>query len=278
MLTEIWKDKLSTLNAYINEGKFTFHAQKLKAGIKEILECLPIINRTMEDCMAKGDNEGRQNLFRIKADMEQTCWRFECMNHGKKIEPFRSAFEGNNRNYFFNKDKLFEEKEYIPYSNAEKEDNKFRTGFEKFGHAVKDSFISFGKAVKKTTVSGYNYVKEKLSDEPTNQQVSDDCYSYSKNPQITNKTYGYNDYNKRNNNNNNNGKSVDLLDMNDIINSSNNNNNSYNNSYNNNNNFNGNNYNNNYNNNSYNGNTNYNGNNFNNNFNNNNYNNTIIKI
>ena len=41
-------------------------------------------------------------LFRIKADMEQTCWRFECMNHGKKIEPFRSAFEGNNRHYTFN--------------------------------------------------------------------------------------------------------------------------------------------------------------------------------
>ena len=188
MLTEMWKDKLMTYNAYLNEGKFTPNIRKLREGIKEILECLPNIIQTMEECNANGDGQGRQNLFRIKSDMEQTCWRFECMNHNKRIEPFRSAFEGNNRNYTFNKETLFKEQEYVPYNNVERE-NKTRTGIEKFGHAVKGGLISFGKAVKKTTVSGYNYVKEKLSDEPSNQQVSEDCYSYSKNPQITNKSY-----------------------------------------------------------------------------------------
>ena len=122
-------------------------------------------------------------------------------NHSKKVEPFRSSFDGNNRNYFFNRKSLFEEKEYIPYSNAEKEEHRFKTGIGLIGHAVKDSLISFGKAVKKTTVTGYNYVKEKLTDEPVNQIVDDNCYSYSKNPKITNKTYGFDDYSKMNRNN-----------------------------------------------------------------------------
>ena len=91
MLTDIWKDKLQTLNSYINEGKFSFHTAKLKDGIHGILEALPIIDRVMNDCMSSGDNNGRHNLSNVKADMEQTCWRFECMTKGKKVESFRSA-------------------------------------------------------------------------------------------------------------------------------------------------------------------------------------------
>ena len=224
MMTELWRDKLSTLNAYIDEGKFTFHSTPLRSGIKEILETLPNVSNTIEECMANRDNEGRQNLLKVKADMEQTCYRYECMNQSRKVEPFRSAFDGNNKNYFFNKKTLFEEKEYIPYSNAEKEEHRYRTGFSLIGHAVKDSLISFGKAVKKTTVTGYNYVKEKLSDEPVNQIVDDrNCYSYGKNPKITNKTYGFDDYSKRNRSNNNGSSDFEVME--------NNNKNSYNNSF-----------------------------------------------
>ena len=39
----------------------------------------------------------------------------------EKIEPFRSAFDGNSRRYLFNKDTLFEEKEYVPFNNTDKE-------------------------------------------------------------------------------------------------------------------------------------------------------------
>ena len=35
--------------------------------------------------MSNRDNEGRHNLSNIKAAMEQTCFRFECLMKGKKI-------------------------------------------------------------------------------------------------------------------------------------------------------------------------------------------------
>jgi len=192
MLTDIWKDKLQTLNSYINEGKFSFHTAKLKDGIHGILEAFPIIDRVMNDCMSSGDNNGRHNLSNVKADMEQTCWRFECMTKGKKVESFRSAFEGNNRRYFFNKNTLFEEKDYVPYNNTDTE-KKELTGMQKFGHALKDSVMKVGTSIKNTTVRGYNYVREKITDEPSqqNNEVSDSCYSYSKNEKITNKKHSF---------------------------------------------------------------------------------------
>ena len=245
ILYDIWKSKVNTYNEYIDEGKFSYHAIKLKEGMHEILDGIPLIDRVIKDCMSNGDNEGRHNLLNIKCDMEQTCYRYECLMKDKKLEPFQSASEGNSRRYFFNKNKLFEEKEYVPFNNTEKE-NKFVSGLEKFGHSLKDGAFFVGRAIKNTTVSGYNYVKEKISDEPSNSNNdnNNESSTYRENRSNISKSY-YNENNFNNNSNNNSNNEKSSRSFGDYFgfghNSKNSNNNNNNNNYGNDNNSNNNN-------------------------------------
>ena len=151
MLVDIWKNKIKTYNSYIEEGKFSYHATKLKEGINDILNNLSLIDDKIKQCMERGDDQGRRNLSFIKQDMEQTCFRYQCLKNDKKLEPFKSAFEGNTRRYFFDRENLFKEKKYIPYSHVEKE-NKVLTGLEKFGHTLKDGAFFVGKKIKNAAV------------------------------------------------------------------------------------------------------------------------------
>ena len=156
-LIEIWKPKIKTYNGYIEEGKFSYHSIKLKEGIKEILNSFNTIDNAMNQCFS--DNI-RRNLANVKSDMEQTCYRYECLRNDKKVEPFHSAFDGNSRKYFFDAKNMFNEKEYIPYSKVEQENN-FISGLEQFGNAVKDGAIFVGQKIKDAAVGGYDFVKEK---------------------------------------------------------------------------------------------------------------------
>ena len=78
--------------------------------------------------------------------MDQTCYRFECLNHGKNVERFMSAFEGNDQDYSYNSMTLFEQ------------DNGNNRNNEGFGTKIKNNLFKFGNAVKNKTVSGYHYV------------------------------------------------------------------------------------------------------------------------
>ena len=151
MIVDTWKRKIKTYNDYIDEGKFSFHGTKLKEGIREILEAMSLIENKMNQCMDRGDDSGRKNLANIKSDMEQTCYRFECQKNNKKIEKFYSAFDGNSKRYYFDKNNLFSQKQYIPYSHVEQE-NKVLSGFEMFGNKIKDGAFFVGRKIKYAAV------------------------------------------------------------------------------------------------------------------------------
>ena len=156
-LCDMWRQKLNIYNGYIGEGKFSYHANKLKEGIKEILDSFSTIDNAMNNCF---NDNSRMNLSMVKSDMEQTVYRYECLKNDKKVEPFHSAFDGNSRKYFFNAQNLFSQKEYIPYSRVEQE-NQVISGLEKFGTAIKEGAFFVGNKIKDAAVGGYDFVKEK---------------------------------------------------------------------------------------------------------------------
>ena len=164
-LVEMWKQKVKTYNGYIEEGKFSYHAIKLKEGIKEILNAFPTIENAMNQCF--NDNV-RRNLANVKSDMEQTCYRYQCLRNDKKVEPFQSAFDGNSRKYFFDANNMFKEKEYIPYSKVEQE-NQILSGLENFGNTLKEGAMFVGQKIKDAAVGGYDFVKEKWDERGKNQ-------------------------------------------------------------------------------------------------------------
>ena len=157
-LIEYWKPKIKTYNQHISEGKFSFHASKLKDYIREILNSLPKVNDELNHCFT---DYIRRDLSNIKSDMEQTCYRYECLNNNRKVEPFQSAFDGNSRKYFFDAKNLLSEKSYIPYSNVE-EQSPTMSGLEKFGNTIKEGAFYVGRKIKDAAVGGYDYVKEKM--------------------------------------------------------------------------------------------------------------------
>ena len=157
-LIEMWRPKINTYNKYISEGKFSFHAQKLKEGIREIIDSLPKIDDAIKHCFS---DYIRRDLSNVKSDMEQTCYRYECLNLNQKVEEFRSAFDGNSRKYFFDANNILKDKAYIPYKDVEKE-NPALSSLEKIGNTIKDGAFFVGRKIKDAAVGGYDFVKEKF--------------------------------------------------------------------------------------------------------------------
>lgn len=79
-----WKEKISALNKWIKEGKTSKNFDNLKQGISQILIGLDEIEEIILNCIKIGDEDGRVKVSNIKSDMEQTCYRFECLIQGKK--------------------------------------------------------------------------------------------------------------------------------------------------------------------------------------------------
>ena len=144
-----WKEKIANLNKWIKEGKNSKNFDNLKQGISQVLIGLDEIEHIILNCAKIGDEDGRNKVSNIKSDMEQTCYRFECLIQGKKVEKFKSAFEGNGKKYYFNKDNLLAENVNIDISEIEKDQKKERK-MKRFGRALKNGLIKVGQKLGKS--------------------------------------------------------------------------------------------------------------------------------
>ena len=142
-----WKEKISSLNKWIKEGKNSKNFENLKEGIRQILIGLDEIEEIIINCATIGDNEGRDKVSCIKSDMEQTCYRYECLIQGKKVEKFKSSFDGNVKKYYFYKPGLLEENN-ININDIEEE--KKEKKMKKFGRAIKNGFKKVGQKLGKS--------------------------------------------------------------------------------------------------------------------------------
>ena len=144
-----WKEKISALSKWIKEGKTSKNFDNLKQGISQILIGLDEIEEIILNCIKIGDEDGRVKVSNIKSDMEQTCYRFECLIQGKKVEKFKSAFDGNGKKYYFNKSNLLEENINMNLDVIE-QDLKKEKKMKRFGRAIKNSFKKVGRKLGKS--------------------------------------------------------------------------------------------------------------------------------
>ena len=136
-----WKNKILTLNKWIKEGKESNNIYELSQGIKQILIGLNELEGIISNCAKIGDEKGRNEVSYIKSDIEQTCYRYECLLLGRKVEKFKSAFDGNVKKYYFYKETILEDPKPNNTSNTsntsnseidEQKGEKKRTKFLKF--------------------------------------------------------------------------------------------------------------------------------------------------
>ena len=140
-----WNEKIVSLNKWIKEGKNSKNIDNLKQGIKQIIIGLDEIEEIILNCAKVGDDNGRNKVSCIKSDMEQTCYRYECLYQGKKVEKFKSAFDGNVKKYYFNKEDLLEDSNI---DNNVVEDDKKEKKMKRFGRAIKNGFLKVGQKIK----------------------------------------------------------------------------------------------------------------------------------
>ena len=176
-------NKLLQLNAWINEGKYSFNSGRLKQGIQEILNEISICNNMMRNYQNKGEREAFGIIRNMRMDIEQTCSRYEDLMCDKNVQPFISTFQGNTRQYYYDTNRMFGIQQNYEMGNFDnyykssglstgnnygnnnynyKREETFGDKLSSFGNTVKDGLISFGKSVKNTAVSGYEYVKKKI--------------------------------------------------------------------------------------------------------------------
>ena len=175
--------KLLQLNAWINEGKYSFNSGKLKQGIEEILNEISNCNNMMRNYQNKGQRQAFETIRNMRLDIEQTCYRYESLMNDQNVEPFFSSFSGNTRQYYYDTNRMFGIQQNYEMGNFDnyykssglatgnnygnnnynyKREETFGDKLSSFGNTVKDGLISFGKSVKNTAVSGYEFVKKKI--------------------------------------------------------------------------------------------------------------------
>ena len=135
-----WKDKILTLNKWIKEGKESNNFFELSQGIKQILIGLDEIEEIITNCAKIGDETGRNEVSCIKADIEQTCYRYECLILGRKVEKFKSAFDGNVKKYYFYKETILEDPKINNSNNNDVDYQKGEKKRTKFMNFIKNGF------------------------------------------------------------------------------------------------------------------------------------------
>ena len=182
-------NKLLKLNAWINDGKYSFNSGNLKEGMLEILNEIPKCEYMMNRCQLNNDKRGYEVVRNMKMDMEQTCSRYEDLVNDRRVEPFRSSFTGNSRQYYYNKNAMFGNSNNSSsmndfnsyyykggnngsgfsysgqnYGNNYQKEETIGDKISDYGSKVKDGFCFVGGKIKDTAVSGFNFVKEKIND------------------------------------------------------------------------------------------------------------------
>ena len=154
-----WKEKISSLNKLIKEGKNSQNFVTLKEGIRQILIGYDEIEEIIMTCAKIGDDDGRNKVSYIKSDIEQVCYRYECLLQGKKVEKFKSAFDGNVKKYYFYKENLLQEDDNnININDIEGQKKEKRRN--RFGRAIKNIFKKNSKSKSKSKEKNKSKEKE----------------------------------------------------------------------------------------------------------------------
>ena len=189
-------NKLLQLNAWIDNGKFSFNSGKLKQGIIEIINEIPKCEYLMNRCQLNNDRRGYEVARNMKMDMEQTCFRYENLMNDRRVDQFRSSFTGNSRQYYFDKNALlgtqdnnlrmndfneyYKNKPDFYYSgtiggqnsNYQKEPT-IGDRLNDYGSKVKNGLFFVGGKIKDTAVSGFNFVRDKFNDDGKDNNSND---------------------------------------------------------------------------------------------------------
>ena len=197
LIKKNWREKLSTYNNYINQGKFTYNSEKLKEGVNEIIDNLSPMENLIAKFSMMNDNQARRDMVNIRNDMEQTLYRYDNLMKGKKVEPFHSAFDGNSRRYEFNPKTFYSKSNYTGYNSFDHE-SKLETTMDK----IKSGVFKIGSVIKEKTIDGYDFIKEKITGEESNRRNNNNQY-YSYGIGNNNNQEQTNTYSNYNNNNNN---------------------------------------------------------------------------
>ena len=188
-------NKLLQLNAWIDNGKFSFQSGNLKQGIIEIINEIPKCEYLMNRCQLNNDRRGYEVARNMKMDMEQTCFRYENLMNDRRVEQFRSSFTGNSRQYYFDKSALlgntpnnnFRMNDFNEYyknkPNFDVPSTTISSNYEKeptigdrlndYGGKVKDGLFFVGGKIKDTAVSGFNFVRDKFNDDGKDNNSND---------------------------------------------------------------------------------------------------------
>ena len=103
------------------------------------------------------NNQGRRDMVNIRNDMEQTLYRYDNLMKGKKIEPFQSDFNGNNKRYEFNPKTFYSVSHYTRYNSFDHE-SKFESTMNKF----KLEYLKLESLLRKKLLMNMILLKKKL--------------------------------------------------------------------------------------------------------------------
>ena len=160
-----WENDLYEYNNWIDFGKYSFYANQLKTKMIEIINILPKIENLINRYTYSNEDSYKEIILGIRNNMEQTLYRYKRIMNGENTEKYKSFFEGNKKRYYVNTNinSFFNQtKQEVHKVNYNVEEPK------NLGDKIKEGLFNFGKTIKEGAISGYDYVKEKISGDNNN--------------------------------------------------------------------------------------------------------------
>ena len=160
-----WENDLYEYNNWIDFGKYSFYANQLKAKMIEIINILPKIENLINRYTYSNEDSYKEIILGIRNNMEQTLYRYKRIMNGENTEKYKCFFEGNKKRYYVNTNinSFFNQtKQEVHKVNYNVEEPK------NLGDKIKEGLFNFGKTIKEGAISGYDYVKEKISGDNNN--------------------------------------------------------------------------------------------------------------
>ena len=97
-------NKILNINKIIDNGKGNFFNKELHKEVITIIKEIP----KCRDLMNKFNNsiDINENLIKLRMDIKQTCFRYQCFLCNHELYPFVSSFSGNKNQYDFNEEAI----------------------------------------------------------------------------------------------------------------------------------------------------------------------------